>query len=151
MPGKEKYFNIRGAMQIFAFSFAPSMQLQNQHGKACPTDSSANTAPCQPWPASMILYHGIVLVTCFCFLGYSSFSVVYTLELLIMVVFPWLLHHNQIPLVVKVTVQQVGGQWIQVFDFPPPMLSAFGQETMAQTGVSSPERRLVPLSLESSV
>lgn len=48
MPGKEKYFNIRGTMQIFAFSFAPSMQLQNQHGKACPTDSSANTAPCQP-------------------------------------------------------------------------------------------------------
>ena len=92
-----------------------------------------------------------MLVTCFCFLGYSSFSVVYSLGLLIMVVFPWLLHHNQIPLVVKVTVQQVGGQWIQVFDFPPPMLSAFGQETMAQTGVSSPERRLVPLSLESSV
>lgn len=57
MPGKEKDLNISGALHNFPFSLAPIMQLQDQHGKDCPADSSVNIAPCQPTSFALVPMH----------------------------------------------------------------------------------------------
>ena len=57
VPGKKKDLNISGALHNIPFSLSPIIQLQNQHGKSHPTDSSVNIVPCPPTNFALIAIH----------------------------------------------------------------------------------------------
>ena len=57
VSGKNKDLNISGVLHNIPFFLSPIIQLQNQHGKSCPTDSSVNIVPCQPTNFALIAIH----------------------------------------------------------------------------------------------
>lgn len=136
-------------------SLSPIIQLQNQHGKSCPTDSttlSPASPPILPWSLSMLLYHDIMLVSSFCFLAYSSFAV------FILLSYQYGRHSPTPPPQSDLpgghcNCRTGGREVVLFFDFslidPCIPYRRDGQETMTQTEVSVPGRRLVPLPSES--
>lgn len=154
VPGKKKDLILVVPCTTFPSLFLPSFSYKINMGRVVqqiPVSTlSPASPPILPWSLSMLLYHDIMLVSSFCFLAYSSFAVFILLSYWLWSRYsPTPPPQSDLP-EVTVTAGQAGEKWVLFFDFsltdPCIPYRRDGQETMTQTEVSVPGRRLVPSS-----
>lgn len=133
MPGRSILMLMVPHRDPFSES-ASSMQLPRQHKKACWPDSRVNTAPYQTNFALMSIHDSLSYYLCLLFLfSWMVFLLhVYTLELLIIVAFPYSTLIRYFWRSTSLQARQVGGIWILGFDFPFTHWATLGQKTMTK-------------------